>query len=91
MDAAAISADNRCPLGQWLHGEARIKFSTLKSYVDCVGKHATFHKEASKVAHAINAKKYTDAETMLNAGTSYSAASNAVATAIIGLRKESGL
>jgi hypothetical protein len=91
LDAASIAKDNVCPLGQWLHGEAKAKYAAAKTYASCVDKHATFHREAGKVAAAINVGKYDDASAMLAAGTSYAAASSAVATAIIDLRKEAKL
>ncbi|HXG49160.1 MAG TPA: CZB domain-containing protein, partial [Methylomirabilota bacterium] len=58
MDAATIAQDNCCELGKWLHGEAKSRFGALKSYAECVSKHAEFHTEASKAAQAINARKY---------------------------------
>jgi Chemoreceptor zinc-binding domain len=91
MDAGTLAKDNCCELGKWLHGEAKTKFARLSSYSDCVSKHATFHAEAGKVAVAINSKNYSVAEAMLNAGTPYTAASNAVGGAIIKLKKEAGL
>lgn len=91
LDATAIGADNRCPLGQWLHGDARGKYGKLKAYGNCVGKHADFHREAGKVAAAINQGRYTEAEAMLNGGTPYAAASSAVGGAILGLKKEAAL
>jgi methyl-accepting chemotaxis protein len=91
MDATTIAKDNCCELGKWLHGEAKAKFAALPSYSLCVAKHAAFHSEASKIAHTINAKKYTEAEAMLNAGTPYAMASNEVGIAITKLKKECGL
>ncbi len=91
MDAGTIAKDNCCELGKWLHGEAKAKFSRLNSYAECIAKHAVFHVEAGKVASAINSKKYTEAEAMLNSGTPYAAASNAVGVAIIHLKKEAGI
>ena len=90
MDATTIAKDNCCDLGKWLHGEAKIKFCKLGSYTECLNSHASFHKEAGKVANTINAKKYMEAEAMLGAGTPYSAASNKVGSAIMGLKKEIG-
>ncbi len=90
MDAITIAKDNCCDLGKWLHGEAKIKFSKLGSYTDCLSTHASFHKEAGKVANTINAKKFKEAEAMLGAGTPYSAASNKVGSAILNLKKEIG-
>lgn len=91
MDAETISNDNCCELGKWLHGEGKSKFSKLSSYADCVSKHEAFHKEAGKVSKAINAGKYTEAEAMIDSGTSYAATSSAVGVAIMHLKKEAGL
>jgi methyl-accepting chemotaxis protein len=88
LDAVSISLDNKCPLGQWLHGEAKAQYARLTSYGTCVAKHAEFHRCAGKVAIKINAGNYTEAEAMLASGTPYTAASNAVGVAIISLRKE---
>ena len=91
LDAASISLDNKCPLGQWLHGEAKAKYAKLSSHGNCVAKHAEFHRCAGNVAKTINASNYTEAEAMLASGTPYAAASSAVGVAIIGLRKEAGI
>lgn len=91
MDAGTISKDNCCELGKWLHGEAKAKFGSLQSHSACVAKHAAFHVEAGKVAQAINAKKYVEAEAMLNAGTPYAASSSSVGVAILQLKKEAQL
>jgi len=91
MDVATISKDNCCELGKWLYGDAKTKFGKLASHADCVNKHAAFHTEAGKVAKAINAKNYAEATKMIDSGTPYGDASNAVAVAIKKLKKESGL
>ena len=91
VDAATLSKDNSCELGQWLHGDARMKFGTLASHSACIAKHAAFHVEAAKVAALINARKYQEAQEMLDSETTYGSASRAVALAIMGLRKEAGL
>ena len=88
LDSATISKDNCCDLGKWLHGEARRAYGTLASHGDCVAKHAQFHTEAGKVASAINAKNYAEATNMINTGTPYFAASNAVSVAVMKLRRE---
>ena len=91
MDAATISVDNACALGQWLHGPAKAKYSGLRAFSDCVAKHAAFHREAGAVARCINARDYAKAESMLGAGTAYATASSAVGSAILGLKKEAAL
>jgi methyl-accepting chemotaxis protein len=90
LDAASIAKDNACDVGKWLHGDAKSQYAGFNSLKECLAKHAAFHAEAGKVALAINAKKYSEAETMLAAGTPFAAASNAVGVAIIQLKKEIG-
>jgi Chemoreceptor zinc-binding domain len=87
LDVATVSADNCCAFGKWLHGEAKSKYKSLPAYRDCVGKHATFHKEAGAVARLINAKDYAKASAALDGGTPYASASSAVGAAILGLKK----
>ena len=58
MDVAAISKDNACEFGKWLHGEAKAAYQKLPGYSKCVSSHAAFHVEAGRVASLINAKKY---------------------------------
>ena len=91
LDARSIAGDHACELGKWLHGEGKSLHGRLPSFGDCVEKHAAFHREAGKVAVAINAGKFTDAEVMLGASTPYAAASTAVGVAIRILRKDASI
>ncbi len=91
LDVTTISADNCCQLGKWLHGEARGLFGTLATYQECVKRHAEFHRAAGEVAQTINRGEYDAAGKLLDGGTRYSAASSAVASAILGLKKEAKL
>lgn len=91
MDAAAIAKDDSCDLGRWLYGEGKAAFGHLHGHAVCVHKHAAFHVEAGKVAAAINASRYADADAMLESGTPYAIASSEVAIAVMKLLKESRL
>ncbi len=91
LDATTISADNQCPLGKWLHGEAKQKYSKLTSFLPCVTEHAKFHKCAGNVARTVNAGKYPEADNMLSSGTEFMQASSAVAAAIHALKREAKL
>lgn len=88
LDAATISKDNCCELGKWLYGDGKSEFGHLPSQIDCIAKHKAFHAEAGRVADAINAKKYVDAERMIGAGTPYADASNKAVAAILQLKKD---
>jgi methyl-accepting chemotaxis protein len=91
MDAETISKDNCCELGKWLYGEAKVKFGKLSSHTNCIAKHKAFHIEAGKVAKTINAKKFQEAETMINSGTPYALASSGVGVAVMAFRKEAAI
>ncbi len=90
MDAVTIGKDNCCELGKWLHGEGKNQCSSLPSYATTLTKHAAFHVEAGKVATAINAKKYTEAEAMLGGSSTFTAISGEVGIALMRLKKEAG-
>ena len=91
LDVDTIARDDCCLLGKWLHGESRPMYGPLNSHIACVKKHALFHKEAAKIASNINAKRYTDAEKMLEIGGAYASASNEVVFAIGALKREAKL
>lgn len=88
MDAVTIAKDNCCELGKWLHGEGKTQCSGLASYATTLSKHAAFHVEAGKVASAINAQKYTEAEAMLNGSSAFTTVSGEVGVALMRLKKE---
>ena len=86
VDAAAISKDNNCEFGKWLHGDAKAQFGTVGSYAKCVTEHTAFHVEAGKVAVLVNAHKSDEAERLMAAGSAYDQASKRVAVSIIELK-----
>ncbi len=91
MDVATIADDHCCELGKWLWGDGKLDHGALKSFATCVSCHTMFHAEAAKVAQAINAKRYTQAEAMLDSNTAYGSASSAVGVAIMRLKREAGI
>jgi methyl-accepting chemotaxis protein len=88
VDAAAIRLDHGCALGKWLHGEGKSHYEGKASFANLIAVHADFHRNAGRVADAINAGKYDEAETLLGVWGEYSSASMAVVDAIETLQKE---
>jgi Chemoreceptor zinc-binding domain len=88
MDTAAISKDNNCELGKWLHGEAKEIFGKTATYAKCVADHAVFHVEAGKIAAAVNSKRTDEVEYLLSAGSPFSEASKKVSISIIELKSQ---
>lgn len=91
LDAEMVARDDACPLGKWLHGEAKEQYWALKSYERCVAEHARFHAQAGKVAEAINAGEYARAQAMIANESAYTAASLSVGAAIKALEIEAAL
>ena len=88
LDAGAISKDNNCELGKWLHGEAKTLYWKSAAYAKCIPDHAAFHVEAGKVAAAVNARKKDDAERLMSSGFAFAEASKRVGISIIELKNE---
>jgi methyl-accepting chemotaxis protein len=91
LDAQTVARDDACPLGKWLHGDAKASYSHLTSYERCVVEHARFHVEAGRVAEAINAGEYGKAQSMIGNDSTYTAASLSVGAAIKALENEASL
>jgi methyl-accepting chemotaxis protein len=91
MDALTIGRDDCCKLGKWLHGGGQKQLQHLSSFQDCLNKHAAFHREAGKVAEIINQGQYEKAESFLDSGSAFAAASSQVGVAIVTLKKQAHL
>lgn len=88
LDVVTISADNCCDLGQWLYGEGKRLFGQLPIHTDCVSTHELFHREAGRIAEAINANNLAGADDMLATHAPFSEASKALAVAILRLKED---
>jgi methyl-accepting chemotaxis protein len=80
LDAEAICRDDRCPLGQWLHGPGGARWGSRPTFSALLGRHAEFHVAAGDVARRINAGSYADAERLIGSGSPFANASTEVAT-----------
>ena len=88
---STLEKNNGCELGAWLAGEAKAKYGRLRAYEMCFTQHAAFHKEAARVALAINEGRHAEALAMLEPGTPFYAISSDVCVAIMRLRNEAAL
>jgi methyl-accepting chemotaxis protein len=80
LDADTLCRDDRCPLGQWLHGSGGQRYGGRPSFVALLEKHADFHREAGAVARRINGGQYEDAERLIGSGSRFAQVSTEVAT-----------
>jgi methyl-accepting chemotaxis protein len=80
LDADVICRDDRCPLGQWIHGPGGAQWGQRPRFVQLTDKHAEFHRVAGDVARRINAGAYTEAERLIGSGSRFAQVSGEVAT-----------
>jgi methyl-accepting chemotaxis protein len=88
LDAQRIACDDACPFGQWLHSKGRLRYGGLTAYQQCLDSHALFHREAARVAEAVNEGQLLEADHMLGPGTAYARTSESLAVSVIALFAE---
>lgn len=86
LDAA--SDHEHCALGQWLRGEASVRFGHLASYHACCDLHEQFHLEAGQVVRCIDEQREAEARARLGMAGSFSSASSALIGALKRLRMD---
>ena len=87
LNAVALSQDNQCELGKWLHGEGQ-KQSNWAGYAQLVSEHARFHKAASAVVKNADAGQRMTESVSLGGSSEYSTASNTVVTMLMKMMRE---
>ena len=88
LDAADICRDDRCALGQWIHGPGGRRHGTRTLFTDLLARHAEFHRAAGEVARRINAGAYDDAQQLLDSGSEFARLSGEVSTLLATARRE---
>jgi methyl-accepting chemotaxis protein len=88
LDAASICRDDRCPLGQWLHGAGGQRWGTHPAFTQLIARHAEFHKAAGEVARAVNQGAYAQAEQLLGSGSHFATVSTETVTDIMRAKRD---
>ncbi len=88
LDASSICRDDRCPLGQWLHGTGSKRWGSRPLFSQLLDSHAQFHQTAGAVAKVINAGQYTDAEQLIGAGSAFARVSTEVSALLAKAKRE---
>jgi methyl-accepting chemotaxis protein len=80
LDAETICRDDKCPLGQWIHGAGGARWGSRPLFSKLLAKHAEFHQSAGAVARKINGGEYTDAKKLIDSGSQFADISVEVTT-----------
>lgn len=86
LNPGTIRPDNKCTLGQWLHGDGR-KFAANPDYKKLVAEHAKFHQCAAAVVDKANMGKSTAEDTMIGSRSDFGTASSNVIALLMGMKK----
>ncbi len=86
LKPAEIRPDNRCALGQWLHGEGR-KHADHPDYKVLVAEHARFHQAAANVVDRANARQNVSEDVAIGAKSDFASASSNVISHIMKMKR----
>ena len=87
LDPGNIAVDNKCVLGQWIHGDAR-QYLQLAQYTSLVQEHANFHKCAAEVLQLAQTGQKDRAKMLLDVDGPFTEASIRTINAIRHLRRK---
>lgn len=65
LSAETICFDDRCDLGQWIHGNGKATLGRFPGFTALMGQHKMFHYAASNVVALVAAGKDAEAQQML--------------------------
>jgi len=74
LDAATVSRDDQCVLGEWINGTGAEKFGGVRAFAQLKAEHAQFHLLAGEVLAAAYAGRKAEAEQTLRAAFAQSSA-----------------
>lgn len=89
IKAADVAVDNKCALGQWIHGEGK-KHAALPEFALLKKEHARFHVAAADVVRKADSGQDTSQEIALGGNSAFAAASSAVVGAILTMKAKAG-
>ena len=88
LDVSVVSRDDRCALGQWLHGEGQQCWGKRPAFVELVRKHAQFHEQVGAVAQLVNEDQSEAALRNIELGSDFDLGAKATVAAIHTLQHE---
>lgn len=88
LDVQTLCRDDKCALGQWLHGPGGARWGQRPLFVELVERHAAFHRTAAEVAQTINREQYDEAERLIGPGSAFTEVSTEVASLLTRAKRE---
>lgn len=85
LDANKVQLDNQCPLGQWIHSDAK-QYAANPDYTTLLGQHARFHKAAADVIRRADSGENVGDDVALGSSSEFGQASTQVVQAIMKMK-----
>ncbi len=85
LDAATVSLDTKCPLGQWIAGDG-LKHSALPEYARLKTEHTRFHKAAGEVVRKASSGQKVSEDIAIGGISEFCKASSGVVLAIMAIK-----
>ena len=86
INAAEIGASDHCDLGKWIKGDGQ-KLAQSPEFKKLVADHARFHTAAADIVKKADSGQNMSEEVALGAKSEYAAASNAVVSELMRMKK----
>ena len=87
LKSAEVAADNKCPLGKWIHGEG-LQHSKLPEYSTLTKEHARFHTAAADIVRKADSGQAINEDAVMGSRSEFTTASSAVVLAILAMKKK---
>lgn len=87
LNPSEVGVDNRCPLGQWIHGEA-VRYADLPEYATLKSEHAKFHRAAAEVVARATSGQNVEEDIAVGSSSAFGKSSTAVVNAIMKMRRK---
>ena len=86
LNADAVSKDDSCDLGRWIHSEGH-KYAKSSDFAQLVADHKRFHAAAGQIIRKADTGQNMKADIVLGAKSGYAYASNAVVTGLMKMKQ----
>ncbi len=87
LNSADVQSDQKCELGQWIHGEGT-KWNSKPAFAELKTRHAQFHAAAAALVRKVDSGGPIAEELTIGSGSEFSKCTSAVVNALVKLRDE---
>jgi hypothetical protein len=87
LNSADVQSDQKCELGQWIHGEGR-KWNRKPAFIELKTRHAQFHAAAAALVRKVDSGLSVNDDIIVGSGSEFSKSTAGVVKSLVKLRDE---